>query len=595
MAWVPVAKWWSLGVISSLVYLARYRGYLEATALFDVTTPAEYAALGSVCTNTQYRSINGSCTDLSTTAMGAVGIKFGRNINPALKPTVTDAEILSPNPRTIARTLLYRKTFQPATIINLLAVAHLQFQTHDWFSHGIADPAATTAPGPINVPLPDGDPWSDPKKCGEQYIKVGRTQTHQNKVSHWWDLSQIYGNTPDVAAAVRSFKNGKLKIDPETGRIPIGKNGIEITGFSDNWWAGLSLMHVGTQNIWTREHNSIATMLAKNNPSWKDEQIFQVARLINCALNAKVHTVEWTPALLQNDFLRVGMHVNWFGRVPSFLEPMLPAALKPAIVGLVGGPNTFDKVNFTLTEEFVSVYRMHSLLPDDITVRDYKTNAAGRIYNTSKITFTGSNPFMAKEGINNVLFTFGTQYPGALTLNNFPNFLTEIKTPVGKLDIAMIDIIRDRERGVMRYKDFRKYMGMSVPATIKDISDDPSTVAAIEAAYGVDGIDKVDLLVGCLAESPRPAGYAFGETAFSLFLLMASRRLKTDRFFTTDFTPAVYTQAGIDWVQNSSMIDVLKRNFPEVAAQAESVDNVFKPWKFGGPAVAREYQINGKS
>ncbi|KAJ3094725.1 hypothetical protein HDU96_001497 [Phlyctochytrium bullatum] len=100
-------------------------------------------------------------------------------------------------------------------------------------------------------------------------------------------------------------------------------------------------------------------------------------------------------------------------------------------------------------------------------------------------------------------------------------------------------------------------MAMTVPASIKDISDNPATVAVLESVYGVDGRDQVDLLVGCLAESPRPSGFAFGETAFT----------------------------------NSSMLDVLKRNFPEVVVHAASVDNVFKPWKFNGAPVEREYQI----
>ena len=51
------------------------------------------------------------------------------------------------------------------------------------------------------------------------------------------------------------------------------------------------------------------------------------------------------------------------------------------------------------------------------------------------------------------------------------------------------------------------------------------------------------LTVGLFAE-PLPAGFGFSDTAFRIFILMASRRLKSDRFFTTDFTPKVYTPAG---------------------------------------------------
>ncbi|KAJ3114336.1 hypothetical protein HDU96_002256 [Phlyctochytrium bullatum] len=572
-------------VIGSIAYLARQRMYLDATALFDLTTPAEYAARQIVCTNPQYRSLDGRCTDLQNSAMGAVGIQFGKNIHPSKSPNVTEEYILSPNPRDVAKALFQRVDFKPATSINLLAAAHIQFQTHDWFSHGISDPKEDRKAGlkPIAVPIKRNDSFFDTRKPEPQYYEVGRTKTYKNVVSHWWDLSQIYGTDARTAARVRSFKGGKLRVD-RRNRIPIGPNGIEVTGFTDNWWAGLSLMH----NIWTREHNSIADMLASKYPTWNDEKIFQTARLIACALNAKIHTVEWTPALLSNDFLKVGMGVNWWGKVPKFLDPLVPPQLRPFVVPLIG-------VNFTLTEEFVSVYRMHSLLPDQIIVKNFKTNSSIRTYGTAQTAFRGSRSFMDINGIDNVLFTFGTSYPGALDLNNYPNFLTKLITPAGTLDMATIDLIRDRERGVVRYQEFRRNMAMTVPTSIKDISDNPATVAALEAVYGVDGIDKVDLLVGCLAESPRPAGFAFGETAFTLFLLMASRRLKTDRFFTTDFTPAIYTQEGLNWVQNSSMLDVLKRNFPEVAVHAASVDNVFKPWKFNGTAVEREYQIRSDS
>ena len=43
-------------------------------------------------------------------------------------------------------------------------------------------------------------------------------------------------------------------------------------------------------------------------------------------------------------------------------------------------------------------------------------------------------------------------------------------------------------------------------------------------------------MVGLYAE-PLPKGFGFSDTAFRVFILMASRRLKSDRFFTRDYTP----------------------------------------------------------
>jgi Animal haem peroxidase len=80
-----------------------------------------------------------------------------------------------------------------------------------------------------------------------------------------------------------------------------------------------------------------------------------------------------------------------------------------------------------------------------------------------------------------------------------------------------------------------------------------------------------------LAETP-PNGFAFSDTAFRVFVLMASRRLESDRFFTTDYTPEVYTESGMDWIDRNGMRSVLRRHFPELGAQLDRVKNAFQPW-----------------
>ena len=70
---------------------------------------------------------------------------------------------------------------------------------------------------------------------------------------------------------------------------------VALSGFTGNWWLGLSLLHT----LFTREHNAICDRLRREYPHWPDEQVFGVARLVNSALMAKIHTVEWTPAILR--------------------------------------------------------------------------------------------------------------------------------------------------------------------------------------------------------------------------------------------------------------------------------------------------------
>ena len=93
-------------------------------------------------------------------------------------------------------------------------------------------------------------------------------------------------------------------------------------------------------------------------------------------------------------------------------------------------------------------------------------------------------------------------------------------------------------------------------------------------------------MTGLFAE-PLPPGFGFSETAFRVFILMASRRLKSDRFFTDDFRPEVYTEFGIDYVRRNSMLSVVKRHYPQLGRSLEGVKNAFAPWKqVDGPAEA---------
>ncbi|MET7736536.1 peroxidase family protein [Streptomyces sp. NPDC005402] len=78
-----------------------------------------------------------------------------------------------------------------------------------------------------------------------------------------------------------------------------------------------------------------------------------------------------------------------------------------------------------------------------------------------------------------------------------------------------------------------------------------------ERLYDGD-VEKVDLMVGPYAE-PLPAGFAFSDTAFRIFVPMASRRLNSDRFCTEYCTPEVYSTAGMAWIDDNSMITVLPR------------------------------------
>jgi hypothetical protein len=80
---------------------------------------------------------------------------------------------------------------------------------------------------------------------------------------------------------------------------------------------------------------------------------------------AKIHTMEWTPAILAHPALEIGMAANWWGVAGETLNKIVGRISKTSetISGIPGSGVDQSGVPYSLTEEFVSVYRMHSLLP----------------------------------------------------------------------------------------------------------------------------------------------------------------------------------------------------------------------------------------
>jgi len=148
------------------------------------------------------------------------------------------------------------------------------------------------------------------------------------------------------------------------------------------------------------------------------------------------------------------------------------------------------------------------------------------------------------------------------------------------LDLAAVDILRDRERGVPRYNQFRRLLHKDPVKSFDELTDNPAWRKQIREVYNND-LEKVDLMTGLFAE-PLPPGFGFSETAFRIFILMASRRLKSDRFFTDDFRPEVYTEFGIDYVRRNSMLSVVKRHYPQLGRALEGVKNAHEIAKIPG-------------
>jgi Animal haem peroxidase len=549
---------------------------------------------------------------------------------------------------------------------------------------------------------------------GKSYLSRSY-KTTRNNVTAWFDGSQLYGYDEASRQRVKRDPADGAKFLLIGGYLPVlgpgdpmnpAWAGQEATAFPDNWNIGLSFFH----NVFAREHNAFVTAFRKlatstpdadcglRDPSrpgqvirYKDvtaDELFEVARLVIVAEIAKIHTIEWTTQLLYDEPLYLAMNANWSGllggknemdaqvlqhivqRFAASTDPKATAwysvfASGPGIIGLGstkpgwditkaddinGGTNHFG-VPFNFPEEFITVYRLHPLVPDLIEFRALQGNPNEIRKKTPMVsTFRGlATAQMHAGGLENWALSLGRQRSGVLTLRNHPLFLQNLpmprlKTATDVMDIPALDILRDRERGVPRFNEFRRQLGLKQLTSFDDFVDahlaagDParaqqeSAVQTLRELYGrhkcdasklitvaqlgddgkpvndclghpdgslVDNIEDVDAVVGWLAEYTRPHGFVISETQFQLFISNASRRLFSDRFFTSSFRPEFYTTLGIRWVNDngpdgkvmekgapnghahqevSPLKRVLLRAIPELAAELDSVVNVFDPW-----------------
>ena len=590
--------WYQLPFLLAMPTLVGHRAKLREHNLFDTERdPSGLKPLGGSSPRDQ-RTADGSYNDLGCPWMGMARARFGRNVPIGDTYGEQLPDLYEPNPRLVSRELLARRSFEPVPHLNVLVPGWIQFMVHDWFSHGGGD----TKKPPHSLPLPPGDDWPPPALTILHSLPddmrgpadQGQPATYRNTETHWWDASQVYGSALDAQRAVRTDPgsgkvraDGKIHLDAQ-GHLPVDPTAdvanLELAGVNGNWWIGLSVLHT----LFAREHNAIVDRLRIDYPAADGEWLFQKARLVNAALIAKIHTVEWTPALQNSPEGRFAMRGNYWGLLgEEYARAYGRVGSGEMLSGIPGSPTEHHGAPYAMTEEFVGVYRMHSLLPDEFSFRRHRDDGEALNCDFSGVAGGAVRDLYAKVPYADVVYSLGTSHLGALVLHNYPAGLRRLhKKGDVYVDIASTDILRDRERGVRRYCAMRRHLGMSVPKSFEELTTNRDWQRELTAVY--KSVEQVDLLVGMHCETKAP-GFGFSDTAFRIFILMASRRLKSDRFYTNDFTPEVYTPAGFAWVRDNRLRTVLERHVPELRAHFANVRNVFFPWdKLAQPGIISE-------
>ena len=259
-------EWHQLPAHLALLNLDVLRGILREHNLID-TEPREVPPRARTVPpeppqeSRSARTPDGSHNDLSAPKMGAVGSRFGRNLAADYQEKLFN----TPNPIEVSEVLLKRDHFLPARSLNMIAAAWIQFQVHDWVKHR----QYKLGEHDIEIAVPDGVPWANSRGgpiettmriAGDETVDA-RTRRNEpepsfkNVVSHWWDGSEVYGSD---AATTAGLRQGAKILLTHDGYLPIDRmTGLELTGFTDSSWLGLSALHT----LFAREHNVVCDEL----------------------------------------------------------------------------------------------------------------------------------------------------------------------------------------------------------------------------------------------------------------------------------------------------------------------------------------------
>jgi hypothetical protein len=434
-----------------------------------------------------------------------------------------------PSPREISNALADQGGLDIISDRGLSAMIYAwgQFLDHD------LDLTPTGGSEEMSIAVPQWDPQFDPDGTGTQTIDTtrsiyneatgtgaGKPRQQINTVTAWLDGSMIYGSDAETAASLRTFQKGLLKTTAGN-LLPYDDQGFYLAG---DVRANENPELTSLQTLFVREHNYWATKLAKQNPRWSDEQLYQQARRIVIGELQAITYNEWLPALLGPGALD-----RYRGYNPN---------VNPGIA------NEFSAAGFRLG---------HSLLGDDIEFLDNNGREVAEEISLHDAFF---NPaVVAENNIDPILKYLATDPSSELDpmiVDSVRNFLF-VGPGQGGFDLASLNIQRGRDHGLADYNTVRAAYGLPRVTSFSQITSDPQLAARLEQLYG--SVDNIDLWVGALSED-HVRGGSVGVTLRAIISDQFERLRDGDRFwYQRNFSGSLLKQ-----VSGTTLADVLKRN-----------------------------------
>ncbi|XP_026318636.1 peroxidase-like isoform X2 [Hyposmocoma kahamanoa] len=540
------------------------------------------------CPKSRYRTIDGSCNNLIRPKWGLPQTPYGRLVRYNYAdgvyawPRSTSGRPL-PNPRAISLRLFPDKQLVDP-IWNLNAQQWGQIITHDMsLTAGVAQshadmitccdangrltPDSSINPQCAPIIVPRDDPIHAPQ--GTQCMNFVRTTTTRDRrctppgapaeplttVTAYMDLSLVYGSSAGQAAPIRAGSGGRLLTILRNGQEwPPQDPNITLTCESAQslnepcYLAGdirvnqnpqLTVLQV----VLLREHNRIADNLAKINPHWSDEIIFQEAR--------RIHIAEI-------------QHINYYEYLPIFLglENMIKNKLiYPEAHGYINdyNPNVDPTI---LDEHATAAFRhFHTLIRGYLQLITEKRNLVGAVrisdwFNRPLLLEMGQAFDDLARGLTVQPQDFSDQYWDS----EMTQYLFRRNNTFGG-DLRATDIQRGRDHGLGSYVNTRAACGLPVPKSFHEMSDyiSEENIQILQSLY--ESPQDVELVVAGSLERNVPGAQA-GPTFLCILTEQFYRTRVGDRYFFENGadTDIAFTPSQLAEIRQSSMARILCDN-----------------------------------
>ena len=114
------------------------------------------------------------------------------------------------------------------------------------------------------------------------------------------------------------------------------------------------------------------------------------------------------PAILPHPVTQIAMHANWYGLAGDELQEALTCLNDNEILGgIVGSKHDHHTAPYALTEEFVSVYRMHPLIPDEVEIRSLANDAVAEKIELPDLAGIKAPGVVNRIGMSDLFYSFG--------------------------------------------------------------------------------------------------------------------------------------------------------------------------------------------